>query len=114
MKAHYRLKSLRSLIASTCCLLALAGCASGRGPYRRASKAELARDYETALTEYKAALDKDPGNIDYRLKYEQSRFEAALTHLQNGRRALEKNDLVTATKEFQRTIELDPSNDMAT
>jgi general secretion pathway protein D len=113
MKAHYRLKSLRTLIASTGLVLLLWGCAAGRGPYGRGVKAELARDYDTALNEYRLALERDPGNIDYRLKYEQTRFEAAFTHFQNGRRALEKNDLETAKRELQRTIELDPTNDMA-
>ncbi len=113
MKAHYRLKTLTSLISSTCLVVTLASCTAGRGPYRRGAKAELARDYESALNEYKAALAKDPGNIDYRLKYEQARFEAAFNHFQAGRRALQKSDTATAKREFQRALELDPTNDMA-
>ncbi len=112
MKSHYRLKTLRSLITPIFLVVALTGCASTMA-YRKASKAEKARDYETAMIEYKAALDRDPGNIDFRLKFEQNRYAAAFVHFQNGRRAFEKGDIETAKKEFLRAQELDPSNDMA-
>ena len=113
MKVHYRHKFLRPLAASSCLLLLLWGCGAGRGSYRRAVRAELARDYETALNEYRLALERDPGNIDYRMKFDQTRYEAAFVHFQNGRRALDKNDLEPAKREFLRVLELDPSNDMA-
>src|SRR5262245_48454965 len=112
MKAHYRLKSL-ALIVFGLLVLSAAGCAASRGAYHRGIQAELAKDYDRALVEFKTALDHDPDNIDYRLKFEETRFEAAFWHFQNGRRALEKNDLVVAKQEFQRTVELDPTNDLA-
>src|SRR5262245_19901584 len=101
MNSHYRLKGLISLTASVLLVFLLTGCASGRGPYRRGSKAESLHDYETAMNEYRAALQRQPDNIDYRLKYEQARFAAAFAHFQAGRRAFEKNDLALARKEFE-------------
>src|SRR5580704_1938847 len=100
MNVHYRLKTLRPLIASTLLVVSLAGCAALRGPYQKGSTAELNRDYETALSEYKEALDKHPDNIDYRMKYEKTRIEAAFDHFEKGRRAFNNNDLVTAKKEL--------------
>lgn len=65
------------------------------------------------MTQYKIALDRDPGNIEYRLKYEQVRFQAAFGHFETGRRALEKEDYETARNEFTRTLEIDPSHALA-
>src|SRR5262245_24031073 len=108
MNADYRLKRLAPIFASL--FLITAGCG---GAYRRASRAENARDFETAMREYKEALNQHPTNSYDRLKYEQARFAAAFVHFQNGRRAFDKNDLDTAKKEFQRTLEIDPTNDLA-
>src|SRR4029078_6220250 len=68
---------------------------------------------ETAMTEYRAALDRDPGNIEYRLKYQQARFAAAFDHCQKGRRALLRDDVQAARAEFARAYEIDPTNDLA-
>ena len=89
MKPYYRLKRLAAYLLA---VTLLAGCA-GRGPYKRGVRAERQRDYEMAMADYKAALDRDPGNIDYRLKYEQTRFQAAFAHYENGRRAFDKNSV---------------------
>jgi general secretion pathway protein D len=113
MNADYRLKTIASLFASTFLAVTLAGCTASHSAIRRATKAEQARDFDTAMQEYKIALDQNPANIDYQLKYEQARFAAAFTHFQAGRRALQANDLDTAKKEFQRTVEIDPTNDLA-
>jgi general secretion pathway protein D len=113
MNSHYSLKRLITLITYGVIVILVAGCASGRGPFRRGNRAELERDYDTALREYRAALERSPGKIEYRLKYEQTRFAAAFVHFEAGRRALEKNDLPVAKVEFQRAIEIDPTNDFA-
>ncbi len=114
MNVHYRLKILRPLTASALLAVSLAACASLHGPFQKGSTAELNQDYETALSEYKVALDKHPDNIDYRMKYEKTRIEAAFDHFEKGRRAFNNNDLATAKKELTRSLELDPTNDMAT
>jgi general secretion pathway protein D len=109
MNSKYRLKTVSTLLIVG---LITASCAS-RQAYKKGTKAEIARDYETAMQQYAEALAQDPGNIEYKLKYEQTRFTAALEHFQTGRRALNLGDLQLAKAEFQRAVEIDPSHDFA-
>jgi general secretion pathway protein D len=114
MNVHYRLKlAAKLLIVALTIAVGLGGCSGGRQAYSRGNRAEITRDFETAMTEYKAALDKNPGNIEYRLKYEQARFNAAFQHFENGRRAVEKQDYETARKEFAQVLEIDPTHALA-
>jgi general secretion pathway protein D len=109
MISHYRLKRSATLLTVLAVLiLVLSGCAGGRA-FRRGNQAEARQDHETAMMQYKLALDRDPGNIEYRLKYEQERYAAAFDHFEKGRRALEQDDYDTAKREFTRTLEIDPS-----
>jgi general secretion pathway protein D len=73
----------------------------------------LVRDYETAMTEYQAALNTEPGNHEYRLRFEQARFNAAFARFENGRRAVDRGDLETARQEFMRALEIDPTHTLA-
>jgi general secretion pathway protein D len=109
MNAHYKLKFFSTLLI----VVSLAGCASDKAAFKDASKAELSRDFETAMNEYKKALDANPGNTEYRLKYEQLRFAAAFAHFQKGKVALEGGNLESARTEFARAKEIDPSHDFA-
>ena len=109
MNAHYKLKIFGTLLI----VASLAGCAGGKSAFKDAGKAELTRDYETAMVQYKKALDADPGNTEYRLKYERTRFAAAYAHFQKGKTALEQGNLETAQTEFARAKEIDPSHDFA-
>ncbi len=114
MNANYRLKPLTRLAAVTAALsLVLAGCGAGRQAFNRGVRAEVTQDYETAMSEYRAALERKPGDPQYRLKYEQARFAAAFDHFERGRRALEAGDLERAQTEFSRTVELDPTHVLA-
>src|SRR5215813_13599227 len=108
MKANYKLKILLVLL-----IVSLAGCAGGQSAFKSGNKAELTRDFETAMAQYKKALDQDPGNTEYRLKYEQNRFAAAFEHFRRGKAALEQGDLDDAHSEFSRAREIDPSHDFA-
>ncbi len=113
MNAHYRLKSTSTLLAVAAVLaINVTGCA-GRQAYTRGSRAEVTKDFETAMTEYKIALDQDPQNNEIRLKYNQARYNAAFEHYEAGRRALEKQDYVTAKAEFTRVLEIDPTHALA-
>ena len=102
-----------TLITFLAVLLVAAGCAAGRGAYRQGIEAEVSRNYDEALTHYEEALSQDPGEIEYRLKVEQSRFAAAFQHFENGRRALAAGELEAAIAELLRAIELDPTHDLA-
>src|SRR5262249_56197202 len=77
------------------------------------NRAQAAQDHETAMMQYKIALDSNPGNLEYRLKYNQERYAAAFDHFDKGRRALDMDDYETAKREFTRTLEIDPSYSLA-
>src|SRR5262245_7531039 len=110
MNAHYRLKSFSTLPIVA---LLITGSASSRPAFKRGQKPKTERNFEAAMAEYRAALQKDPDNIEYRLKFEQARFAAAFDSFENGRRALERADLESARRFFERTLEIDPTHVLA-
>jgi general secretion pathway protein D len=112
MNAHYRLKS-RLFTAVAVLAIGLLGCSASRQAYSRGSRAEVTRDFELAMAQYKIALDRNPQNVEYQLKYAQARFNAAIEHFENGRRAVDKQDYQTAKAEFTRVMELDPAHVLA-
>lgn len=105
-------RALAALAPLVACAL-LAGCAAGRTSYNQGIRAELSRDYEQALVHYEEALAADPGEIEYQMKVEQARFNAAFGHFEEGRRALERGEFELARAEFIRARELDPTHDLA-
>ncbi len=111
MNADYRLKSIKYFIAALIAI-SVAGC-TGSKAYNRGAHADVTKDFDTALAEYKVALDKDPKNIEYQLRYEQARYNAAFQHFEAGRRAVDKQDYQTAKMEFTRVLEIDPSHALA-
>src|SRR5205809_1111780 len=113
MNAHYRFETNKTLLALIAVLaINVAGCAS-RQAYTRGNRAEITRDFDTAMIEYKAALDRDPRNYEIRLKYEQARYNSAFQHFEAGRRAFDKQDYETAKMEFTRVLEIDPTHTLA-
>ena len=113
MNAHYRFETNKTLLALIAVLaINVAGCAS-RQAYTRGNRAEITRDFDTAMIEYKAALDRDPRNYEIRLKYEQARFNSSFQHFEAGRRAFDKQDYETAKMEFTRVLEIDPTHTLA-
>jgi general secretion pathway protein D len=111
MNADYRLK-VALLAVSGLLAINLAGCAGSKA-FQRGNHADVVKDYDTAFAEYKVALDKDPSNIEYKLKYQQARYNASFQHFEAGRRALEKDDYITAKMEFTRVLEFDPAHELA-
>ena len=68
MNAHYKLKIFSTLLIVG---LTLAGCGPrGQSAFKSANRSETLRDFETAMAQYKKAMDAEPGNTGYRLKYE--------------------------------------------
>src|SRR5688572_446825 len=109
MNANYRLKTLSTLLIV---VLITASCAA-RDAFKRGAEAEVVKDYEKAMEYYRQALELNPGDIEYKLKYEQVRFAAAFQHFQQGRRALDRGDLDVARTEFERATKMDPTHDFA-
>jgi general secretion pathway protein D len=93
--------------------ISLTGCGGSGGAYKRGERAEATKNFETAMTEFKAALDKDPGNIEFQLKYDQARYNAAFQHFEAGRRAMDQEDYPTAKAEYTRVLEIDPTHVLA-
>jgi general secretion pathway protein D len=105
----------RRIILTLCAVIGLfaAGCPKGDEHYKAARKAEDLQDYDTALQYYQKALAADPQNADYRIKYNQARFEAGAFHIKKGQDLREKGDLQGAAAEFQRAATIDPGSSIA-
>jgi general secretion pathway protein D len=93
--------------------LAAAGCPKGESDYSKGRKAETLQDYDAALEFYQKALKSDPNNAGYKIRYNQTRFDAAELQLKQGLKLLEKGDLKGAAAQFQRAQNVDPSSPVA-
>jgi len=88
------------------------GCAASSA-FKRGKKFEKLRNYDEALANYRTAYESDPKNHEYRLYFERARAQAAIAHLDLGRRLREVGKLEEALIEFRRGAEIDPSNALA-
>ena len=113
MNSLYRIKPTTLLALVVLLAIGVTSCAAGRQAYTRGTEAVLSKDFEAAMIEFKMAIDKQPDNSEYRLKFEQARFNAALQHFEAGRRAMDKEDYETAKKELTRVLEIDPTHALA-
>ncbi|HEY1424537.1 MAG TPA: cohesin domain-containing protein [Candidatus Acidoferrum sp.] len=93
--------------------LLAAGCPKGNEQYKAGIHAENIQDYDTALQYYQKALASDPGNADFRIKFNQARFQASAFHIKKGQDLRDKGDLQGAAGEFQRAQTIDPSSPIA-
>jgi general secretion pathway protein D len=89
------------------------GCGAGSSTYREAQKAELHKDYDTALVNYEKALKAHPDDPRYLIAEKQARKEASFFHLKQGRRFLEEGRQNEAAGEFQKAASIDPTNEAA-
>src|SRR5262245_29094974 len=112
MNADHRPKTTTLLAVVAVLAMCVAGCAT-QDAFNRGKHAEAVKDFEAAMLNYKIALDKQPENIEFRLKFEQARYNAAFQHFESGRRAMEMDDFNTAKMEFTRVLEIDPTHTLA-
>ena len=105
----------RSLSVILCVAAGLfaAGCPKGQSNYSKGRKAESLQDYDAALDFYQKALKSDPNNASYKIRYNQTRFEAGELHVKEGLKLREKGDLEGAAAQFQRAQNIDPSSPVA-
>src|SRR2546428_1134791 len=101
------------LLVTVLLVLASMGCGAGSSPFRQGRKAELRRDYDTALVNYQKALQSEPDNALYVLHERLARTQASLFHLKQGRRILSEGRQCDAAGEFQKAIRIDPPNEAA-
>lgn len=90
-----------------------AGCPKGQTDYSKGRKAETIEDYDAALEFYQKALKSDPNNAAYKIRINQTRFEAGEMHIKQGLKQRENGDLQGAAAQFQRAQNIDPSSSIA-
>jgi general secretion pathway protein D len=87
----------------------MAGCAAGRA-YRRADSASRAGDWDTAVENYRRAVQADPSRAEYKIALERAMITASLQHLDQARLAEARGQLDDALREYRRASEYDPPN----
>jgi len=94
-------------------LLLLAGCGAGNVAYREARKAELRKDWDTALVNYQKALLLEPENAKYVIHEKLVRTQASEFHLKQGRHLMDEGRPEEAAGELQKAASIDPTNEAA-
>ena len=89
------------------------GCPKGQTDYSKGRKAETVQDYDAALEYYQKAVQSDPNNAAYKIRLNQTRFQAAEQHIKQGVKQRENGDLQGAAAHFQRAQMDDPSSAIA-
>ena len=105
-------KELR-VFASCLSLLGLVGCGAGNVAYREARKAELRKDWDTALVNYEKAGRDQPENSKIIIHEKLVRVQASALHLKQGQRLLREGRPDEASGEFQKAVSIDPTNEAA-
>ena len=104
------LRGLAVVVGAFACLNCGAG---GSSAFREARKAELRKDWDTALVKYEKALQSEPENAKYIIHEKQVRTQASIFHLKQGRRLLAGGRADEAAGEFQKSVSIDPTNEAA-
>lgn len=94
-------------------LLVCVACAPGNVYFQKGHKAELRKDWDTALINYEKASQSQPANANYQLQEAHARMEASQFHLERGKEFLRQERVPEATGEFQKAVSIDPSNQAA-
>ena len=105
-------KELR-VFASCLSLLGLVGCSAGNVAFREARKAELRKDWDTALVNYEKAGRDQPENSKIIIHERLVRVQASALHLKQGQRLLKEGRPDDASGEFQKAVSIDPTNEAA-
>jgi len=90
-----------------------AGSRKAKGLYKQARRAELSKDFDTALDLYDQALAEDPTDARYQLASRRMRFVAGHRHVMVGREQRAQGHLAEAAREFLRALEIDPASTIA-
>jgi general secretion pathway protein D len=75
--------------------------------------AEAREDYDTALADYRQAMEKAPKDLRFRAAYYRIMVNATGVHMVKGRKLLAAGDKNNALLEFMRAAEIDPGNESA-
>jgi general secretion pathway protein D len=103
----------KTLILCIAIGLLAAGCHKGNSQFNSGVKAETLQDYDTAFAYYQKAVKAEPFNANYKIKLNQTRFEAGEMHVKRGLGFRKKGELQAAAGEFQRAQAIDPGSSIA-
>jgi general secretion pathway protein D len=87
--------------------------ASAKTWYKRGEAAEARQDFDTAYEAYQHAVQKDPNDLRYKAHFDRMRYLAAFGHVDRGRVLRQSGDLNGALAQFNRAVQMDPSNQTA-
>src|SRR5271157_1432231 len=105
-------KTLR-IVASGFVLMWLMGCTAGNVEFREAQKAELRKDWDTALVDYEKAGREQPENAKIIIHTKLVRAQATSLHYKQGERLLKEGRTDEAAAELLKAASIDPSNEAA-
>ena len=94
-------------------LVIAVGACTGFRDYRKAQLAEEQGDWDQAVLQYLALLDRDPGNLTYRSGLLRAKFKASQWHFEKAKQFHEAGALERAMLEYQQAVQLDPTNQYA-
>jgi general secretion pathway protein D len=89
------------------------GCTPGNTAFRDAQKAELHKDWDTALVDYEKARRDQPENAKILIHERLVRVQASALHLKQGQRLLKEGRTDDAAGELQKAVSIDPTNEAA-
>ncbi len=109
-----RMRSLRGALALLVLFSSMSASAeSAKSLFKKGVSADAREDYEAAYTYYKAAWEKQPKNLEYKIPYQRTRFLAAASKVKRGQKLRDAGKLQEAANMFQQAAEIDPSNELA-
>jgi general secretion pathway protein D len=80
---------------------------------KRGEQAEARQNFDAAYEDYRLAVEKKPEDLRYKTHLDRVRFLAAVSHVDRGRVLRQSGDLNGALGEFNRALQIDPSNQTA-
>jgi general secretion pathway protein D len=100
-----------------CCIVvfgsAPAHAQSAKSWAKRGDVAESHQDFDAGYEAYQHATSLKPNDLRYKTNFARLRYQAAVSHVDRGRVVRESGDLNGALAQFQRAIQIDPSNQAA-
>jgi type II secretory pathway component GspD/PulD (secretin) len=92
-----------------CAALLAASCGASRS-FGRGESAATAGDWDTAVEQFRRAVQQDPDNAEYKIALERAMLSASQQHLDAARIAEARGLLDEALREYRRASEFDPPN----
>jgi general secretion pathway protein D len=80
---------------------------------KKGQAAEARQDFDAAYDAFQHAVQKAPSDLRYKTHFDRMRFQAAVAHVDRGRVLRQSGDLTGALAQFNRALQIDPSNQTA-